>query len=691
MKSRRYLLSFLSILLFLPAVARAQLWSGIIDSKRAIDWSKAGLPGSTLPDSNWPICATISAYSGTDAAITSALASCNTAHPTGGVVVLGAGTFTLSSGISFPHNPTGHLALRGQGANSTVIKVTGSDCGGGYICLSSNDSSYPQQGGAAHWTQVTSGQTKGSSQLILSSLNTAVVGSLLVLNQCDTGYVGHGLGAACTGSATDNGGYFHCQVAWSVTNVGCAVASEGGVNSWRAGSSEMEGVVITAINQGGCGATCVTLSKPIEQPDWGSDTQAVIIQVQPYVGVENLTLDASAITTNPNNVGIQLFNTWHGWVSGVAIVNMARLGVHLFTNWGGLVKDSYFFSGSSIHDAAGIRAVGGANNLIQNNICHHIDVCDFQADAVPEQADVFAYNFSTTSTNGITSNAIGSLQNHGAGSAFTLLEGNAVFGMQQDGDHGASDLFTLFRNFLWGWTSCANGQCGAGGHALSGIDNSPIRLFYGSRYDNIIGNVLGTPGFTVNYKTFGAFDNTSVYIWGAGQFVNGFNQPTDSLVGTTTMLWGNWDVANGATRFVSAEVPTSAPMYPNSVPASQTLPNSFYLSTKPSWFGSIPWPAIGPDVSNGNVGQCAGTFDVTGQFNGVAALSSSQCTGSTLSAAWAGHVNANPAMACYFSMGGLPDGTGGALTFNPSSCYGGTSVSQGPDAPTSLVLVVNTN
>lgn len=689
MKTRRCLLSFLSILLLLPAVARAQLWSGIIDSKRAIDWTQAGLPGSTLPDSNWPVCKTISPYSGTAATIVNALSACHAAHPSGGVVVLGAGTFTLSTGIGYPHDSVGHLALRGQGAAATTIKVTGSDCNGAYICLSSNDSSFPQQGGASHWTQVTSGQTKGSTQLILRSLNTAVVGSLLVLNQCDTGYTGHGLAAACTGTPNDNGGYFHCQYPWQATNFGCAVASEGGVNSWRGGSSEMEGVVITAINRGGCGATCVTLSKPIEQPDWGSDTQAVIIQVQPYVGVENLTIDASAIVGNTQNVGVQLFNTWHGWVSGVATVNLGRLGVHLFTNWGGLIKDSYFFAGGSVHDSAAIRAVGGANNLIQNNICHHDVMCVFMADAVAEQGDVIAYNFSTTATNGSNANAIGSsAQNHGAGSAFLLEEGNVGFGTQQDGDHGASDFFTLFRNFFWGWTSCANGQCGSGNHASGGINQVPIRIFYGSRYDNIIGNVLGTPGFNTNYKTFGAFDNGSIYIWGAGQSVNGFNQPTDSLVGTTTMLWGNWDTANQATQFNASEVPTNAPMFPNAVPSSQNLPPSFYLSSKPAWFGNIPWPAIGPDVSNGNVGQCAGAFDVSGQFNGLAATNSSQCAGSALNTAWAGHVNANPAMACYFTLGGLPDGTGPALSFNGSECYG-TSSSPSPNPPTHVVSTVN--
>jgi len=698
MKTRRCLLSFLSILLLLPAVARAQLWSGIIDSKRAIDWTQAGLPGSTLPDANWPICTTISAYSGAGDTITNALAACHTAQPSGGVVVLGAGTFTLSNGISFPQDTVGHLALRGQGANSTQLNFTTNNCsifGGGFICINSSDNVGPQQGASPHWVQVTGGRAKGSTQLILNSLaatgSTVRVGDLLILNQCDTGFTGNGLAAACTGTANDNGGYFHCQVGWSAANVGCAVPSEGGVNSWRNGSSEMEAVVVTAINQNGCGATCVTISKPIEQPDWGSDTQAVLIHPIPYDGVENLSMDGAGLGGTSFS-GVSMVNSLHGWVSGCKITNMSRLGVHLSDSFGGLVKDNYFFGNPNNYgDHNGVRLVGGANNLLQNNICHKVGGCFFIGDANPEQADVFAYNFLPATANGSNSFAVDTADEHGAGISYALYEGNIGFGYNEDGDHGNHLSQTAFRNQWWGWLSCANGQCGASSNSPgsnNGNNQNTIRLYYGSRYGNIIGNVLGTPGYHSVYQSFGAFDDLSIYIWGAGQL----GQPTDTLVNTTTMRWGNYDVVNGATRFLSAEVPTGAPTYPNTVPASQTLPASFYLTSKPAWFGSIPWPAVGPDVSSGDVGQCAGTFDTPGKFNGVAATNSSQCAGSALNTAWAGHVNANPAMACYFSMGGVPDGTGNVLPFDAKKCYAGSSPSPSPSAPnppTNLAIVVN--
>src|ERR1700694_4195001 len=126
-RSLSLLLFFITLLIF-PAAAHAQAWSGIISPTRAVDWTQAGLPGDTLPDAGWPICTTISLYSGTAATIVNALSACNAAHPSGGVVALGAGTFTLSTGIQFPQNTIGHLALRGQGANSTQLNFTGSTC-----------------------------------------------------------------------------------------------------------------------------------------------------------------------------------------------------------------------------------------------------------------------------------------------------------------------------------------------------------------------------------------------------------------------------------------------------------------------------------------------------------------------------------------------------------------------------------
>jgi hypothetical protein len=86
---------------------------------------------------------------------------------------------------------------------------------------------------------------------------------------------------------------------------------------------------------------------------------------------------------------------------------------------------------------------------------------------------------------------------------------------------------------------------------------------------------------------------------------------------------------------------------------SQVLPPSFYLSEKPSWFGSVPFPPIGPDVTGG------------------------------LSNAF-GHAYAIPARVCYEQVMGGTDGTGSPLTFNAAACYGSGDSGSTPASPKNL-------
>src|SRR6267143_1225615 len=69
--------------------------------------------------------------------------------------------------------------------------------------------------------------------------------------------------------------------------------------------------------------------------------------------------------------------------------------------------------------------------------------------------------------------------NHSAGSDFQLFEGNAQNGRNDDSDHGGHLNQTHFRNFFWGWESCANGQCGSDtslpfGFDYFGVSRSPL-------------------------------------------------------------------------------------------------------------------------------------------------------------------------------------------------------------------------
>jgi hypothetical protein len=79
--------------------------------------------------------------------------------------------------------------------------------------------------------------------------------------------------------------------------------------------------------------------------------------------------------------------------------------------------------------------------------------------------------------------------------------------------------------------------------------------------------------------------------------------------------------------------------YAQPVPGNQNLPASFYLSAVPSWFGSTPWPPIGPDVTGGNIGNVAGhaykipaqvCFETTPTLNGILNFDARNCYGGTV-------------------------------------------------------------
>jgi hypothetical protein len=673
--------------------------SGIINSSRYINWANAGTPGGVLPDSGWTQCgSTIGSYSGAPTTINNALSSCTANH----YVLLGSGTFTLTAAIVFPENLTGHIELRGAGATSTQLNFSGYTlCPNGttgLICISSSDGTYP--GGPTTTVNWTSGYAQGATQIILSSVAGITLNqTMLVLNQCDTGFSG----AACTtGAATDNGGYFVCALAYTGTT-GCSADGADG-STWRANAWQMEIVEVTAINAGGCGSTCVTISQPLEHPNWasGQSPQAVLIQALPQDGVINLALDAA---TAGNGLGeaIGIQNCFQCFVSGVRIANMYSFGIYGLGVSHTLIQNNYLFKSINQPDSYGIRLSWAGDDLTQNNIIQQWKN-SFSNDG-PASGEVLAYNFSVDQIVSDPSDQLwGAWWTHSTGDDFMLREGNIGNQAQDDNVHGSHLNPTLFRNFLTGWETCKNSTTGGGNCGAQSVkDETSVALVQSSnvRYVNDVANVMGTAGATTTYITSVPFAGYAVYNLGGGTTTNG--RPTDPLTKSTGLFWGNYDTVTSSVRWCGnssdtgwttvcgsvSEVPTGAPTYPNSIPTlgdrsagMGPLPASFYLSSRPSWWSpSIPYPAIGPDITLGNIGQCTGTLNTTNQA-GLPATAGSQCGSGVLGFAWAGHVNANPAMSAYLAAGGLPDGTGPELTINLS--YPGTPAPVACFSPTSL-------
>lgn len=634
-------------------------WAGLINDARVTDWTGAGVIGG-IPSASWTQCgATISPPSSL-AAINAAISACGTNQ----FVLLGPGTFSVAGTINLKSN----MALRGSGSNSTFIVET---TPGATIIGASGSTSFTT---AVNWT---AGYGKGSTSITLASIPGGVTAnqSIAVLTQCEDGATG----TPCVlATSTDNGGFFNCSVAWNATGpVGCSSAGPDGTQLFR---WQQEMTLVTAIS-----GNVITLKDPLMHPNWasGQSPQAQFITAPLHnLGVESLSVDATGLGSGSSLSSVSLKGVLNGWIYQVRAINSQCFCLGLaFAVHSTLDQNYCAFSQAGVnHSVAGDT---NGHNLIQNNIFQ-----GFQPSVHNERSDsgtVVAYNFDINQQNN-TDLMEAALREHSNGSAYKLYEGNVASLLYHDDIHGSILAHTGFRNFFTGWESCANGQCGA---SVKDSQTFAIKLDGYARYHNYVANVLGTPSFHTTYSTTSGSNKN---VFGVGISVPASGIPVDTVVATTLMRYGNWDNVTAAVRWCgnsgntgwattcasSQEIASSAPTFPSyeptlgdTVAGQGPLPASLYLAAKPAWFQSIAWPPIGPDVSSGNIGQCSGSLNVNGQFNGVAALTNAQCGGHGITAsAWGGHVNAIPAMNCALAVMGMPpDGTGSALAFDANLCY----------------------
>jgi hypothetical protein len=643
-KMRRHtlLLSSLILLCFWQQHTGAQVVNPI-DPARRVDWTVSGISGG-IPARSTQCGSTIAAYSGSAATINSALSACTA----GQHVQLGAGTFTLSSGIVA--QGISNVTLRGAGANQTLLVFSGgSNCWGQVsdICLRSTDDNW--SGGpdnAATWAG--SGPwPRGTTSITLSSVTNLAVGGTLILDQID--------------DLSDGGVIYNCEQSASMSpnqNPPCnddSGATGGDSGAQRGGGSpspygQQQFVTVTGIS-----GNTVTFTPGLYMPNWrvfsdsrGTQTPGAWWVSKPSsgMGVENLSADH---TNSSAFLGIQLYNCEGCWVQGVRDVNSDRCHFCIYFSRGAVIRSNYEYgTKNSVSQSYGVEIFGSSNTLVENNIAQKV-AAPYMVNSDCEGC-VFDYNLSINDFYSASSNWM--TQGVWAHSLTSniLIEGNVGAGMIADLFHGTHNFITEFRNRF-------DGNEPNNGTATSGNTN-PLKIYPYSRFFNVIGNVLGTSGYHTVYQYTaspeqGAGD-TAIMVLGTGP--DTCCKSGDALVKSTMFLWGNYDTVNAAVRFVNSEVPSGSASYPNPIPASQALPASLYYGGRPGWWPAAKaWPPIGPDVTGGNIPNVGG------------------------------HAYTIPAQDCYTTMGGAANGTGAFLTFNAATCYGST-VATPPSAPTNLKI-----
>jgi hypothetical protein len=597
---RTPLLSLPLILLCVSPYAHAQNANGILDPSRRIDWSQAGISGG-IPNRT-SICAKLDPGA-TAAQISNAIAHC----PSERAVFLNAGTYNLTGGINF--SGRSNVTLRGAGPDQTFLVFgngasVGCEIQTSSICLAGSSRSWVGNSGKVYnWT---AGYAQGTKQIALNSVSGLVVGQILILDQLN--------------DTMDTGNVF--------VNDTRRYGQEGG-SPGRTGPpdrNQQQFVKVTAIK-----GNVVTISTPVYMPNWRSTqipqawSPGVVGQdVSTMIGVEALTVDSTNDRSSTAS-NIEFGNCYQCWVKNIKSLNANRNHIWLYQSARIEVRDSYFYgTKNAASESYGVESFMSSDDLVINNIFQHITAPWMIGN---NAGSVFAYNFGTDDYYSAAAWMEQSGWIHDAGVGMVLFEGNEGNGLILDDIHGSSGFVTLFRNQFTGTEP----------HKTQ--HTNPFENMAYDRYQNVIGNVLGTPGYHKTYQDVtpsGSNADTSIYLlgWSGNRGTTLGGVANDPLVATTLMRWGNYDTVTGTVRFVSSEVPSGLSLCANPVPSTQTLPASFFLFAKPSWWGTMPWPAIGPDVTGGS--------------------------------GPGGHSYAIPAQMCYNS---TPKDSSGVLIFNADKCY----------------------
>jgi len=599
----------LGFLLCAGAACGGQAWKPLLapdgTPNRAIDWTQSG--AGAIPGRNTR-CASLTATVTADQ-INAALAKC----ASGQTVFLEAGTYQISGSLHVPSNVT----LRGAGADQTILNATGA--GEAVVALGS--------GGVPFRPRVIKGgATAGSTRIELVSAEGIGAGKFLVIaERNDPTYV----------TAAGSGGNCNwCDGGWT---------KDGGMARGQI-------VEVTAAS-----GNTMTISPALYSSYTREPIAVPFDMAATHAGVEDLQVRANN-TGSGANFGLQMC-AWC-WVKGVE--SNYTDGDHVSIQWGyrDEVRDSYFSNAflhvPGAHDSDIQIALKTSASLIENNILernHESVMLEWGA-----AGNVIAYNYMMGEFDSEAANVvIGGVDYHGAHPQNNLLEGNVLTAIYADSVWGSSSDTTAFRNWVVGTNRVCEPLHGRGAvncsgeHAHYGFQAArAVQLSYLSARNNFIGNVIGSPqmqtlkGYsqpvpqaaTLEYPAKRVYETATGFSFGYGSANDdgtgdgcGGGAPPCHAAGTsaTDLLHGNFNNADGGLAWAPGK--------------THVLPLSFYLADKPAWWGRLPFPAIGPDVTGG--------------------------------AGPGGHSYGNPAEVCYTRiMGGSDGGAGSPLNFNAGRCYG---------------------
>ena len=538
LKRLLFILSFICLLLLPAAQGDVLIPDGRLATNQWMNYCGVqGYPRGGVPErTNYVTLGTTATVQQVQAAINAA--------PSNSYIQLLSGTYAFAVSLYF--NGNDGVELRGD-TNSwpptTIFAPTDNSGSDGYINIY-NPYHQSLADAEIHAPDWTAGYTRGTTNITVSSTTGLEVGDIVILDQLNDDV------NVATGNGTE-GLCGTCDMDVSGTHV------------------MQQHAEVLAIN-----GTTVTITPPIFATNWQSGlSPRMLFQSDQsgghYNGLRSLwittTNDAHTHSTGWKQVSARTVKDFY--VKDCVIQNSPFHGIKLTDLLRFTITGTTFTSNtthnSQCYSIAGFQVGSG---LVYDNIFSPYTSGFNTAGGC--EGNVSAYNYMTNSQFEANYPPVPPIASsfgfHGGFAQYILIEGNWVQKIDADNIHGTSGLNTILRNVSSGW------QINISNNAF------PIEISSSNHSYNVIGNILGHAGYQDTYEHDGIGDTGTKPIW---LLVGGWAN-NDSGVKNTLIRLGNYNTFNGA--IPAAETLTNA------------LPNSYWLSAKPDWFGNLTWPPYNP-------------------------------------------------------------------------------------------------
>jgi hypothetical protein len=356
---------------------------------------------------------------------------------------------------------------------------------------------------------------------------------------------------------------------------------EDGLCQWCAdntGFNLMQQIVqVTAVS-----GTTATLSRPLYYTLYTHPSYRKYTFGTQKAGYENFRVNAAS-DIGANQI-ILMQGCLECWVKGVETYNTGNdsgsAHIELDYSYGNEIRDNYVHDGRSSASGANYGIYFqfvNSDHKVENNVMRHNRHAIVYQGGGSGTAILFNY-LDDMYTDDLT--YLGSARtSHGAHPYMNLWEGNIASHVTADDFWGSSSHFVFFRNWMWGDETGTGVPSFPPEEGYDAVDLYPMQTYY-----SFVGNVLGNPNLHTTWTaaTERGFDE---YAEASTPIVYSFAPKSGSIpsTDTTSLNHGNYDFkTKGVAYWEGGSVHALAP--------------SMYYTAKPAFWGTQPWPPIGPDV-----------------------------------------------------------------------------------------------